>query len=127
MRRNVWLSAPYSIQVIERDDNRGGCPQPPQNRSFSFSLGFVDGKLALNGFDNSDLQTLFSTPNDPILEVSHPTKELLAATGTRTLSSGDGSVSVTNSGFTAAAIGTGTTFLLQNQCVVNLIGSRICP
>ena len=127
MRRNVWLSAPYFIQVIERDDNRGGCPEPPQNRSFSFKFGWVDGKLVLNGFDNSDLQTLFSTPNDPILEVGYPTKELLAAPGWRTLSSQYGSITVTNTGFTAAAIGTGTTFVYQNACVVNLIGSRICP
>ncbi len=108
MQRKVWLNAPYRIQVLERDDSRGGCPALPANRASAFAIGFAsNGKPIINGLDYNDFVAILTTNNDVVLNQSYPSASALTQENGVWLTGGRGSVKVENFNFPASAIGTG--------------------
>lgn len=128
MRRKIWLGAPYRIQVLERDDSRGGCPAVPANRGASFTIGMVGGKFTVNGFDYNDFVAILTTNNDVILDVNYASTASLTAVNGAWLDGPRGRVKVENYNFPASAVGAGQTYLFRAPCIVGIAsgGTSAC-
>jgi hypothetical protein len=124
--RLVWLQAPYAVQVIERDDDRGGCPVPPTDRPWSVQIGVdaVSGRPIANGVSWSDVLAWVATPNDQLLYHEFANWSSLFAGGW--ISGAYGGVRIVNRGFPAAPLGSGDVILFREPCVLGPFQSPTC-